>query len=473
MTNQALLFDKRHVVGVWGNGYIGYSTMLHLAANGVSCIGYDPDQTRVDSINKAVHPVPGLGDWLMIDPVPLLQSGRMRATISLIDILKKETIVHVVAVPTERKGAPWWDPLSQVIRHIAQFLSEGQEQPEHPPLVIIESTLAPGTTDLIVLPILRSHGLEVGRNLLLGIAPRRDWFIAPDKNLRTLDRVYCGFDDRSAVAMFEFLNILCDKLHRAADYRICEMVKCIENAYRHVEIMLANQLSLAYPHIDMREVLRLAGTKWNMGSFQPSFGTGGYCIPLAGQYVLQGATHPELLTILSEAFASDLEMRRRVAQAVVNRGCKSVGILGLSYRGNIKVSVMSPAILIAKHLAESGIRVAIHDPYFTVAEIWETTGLEVFELPEDLDQFDCVLVNADHNQYLDAEVQEAILLRAHKLLVIDNHGVWSQWPWPQKAAYYQPGSSGWLTLRKFGSLVASDLMNPASDLSAAILSLPD
>ena len=444
MAYREALLNGGNIAGIWGTGYIGYSTMLHLAASGITCLGYDPDKVRVDHINQGMHPVPGLENWLSIEPKPLLSSGRFRATCNVDEILAPEVIVHIIAVPTERDGSPWWDPLVQVIRHLSQTFAERKQQPGLLPLIIIESTLAPGTIDLMLRSILSSYRLEIGRRLLLGIAPRRDWFIAPDKNLRTLDRIYCGVDEDSADAVYEVLNILCAKLHRASDYRVCELVKCVENAYRHVEIMLANQLSLAYPGIDIREVLLLAGTKWNMGQFRPSFGTGGYCIPLAGQYVLQGATHPEVLTLLSAAFESDLEMRRRVAQTVIARGCKSVGILGLSYRGNIKVSVMSPALLIAKHLTKAGASVMIHDPYFTAAEIERATGLPVLQLPEGLGEIDCLLVNADHQRYLEPDIRDAVLQLADRLLVIDNYGAWAGWAWPFGAAYFQPGSSSWL-----------------------------
>lgn len=443
MTYKKALLENKYTVGIWGTGYIGYTTMLHLAAEGVVCLGYDPDHQKVEQINSGGHPVPGLNEWIKIDPLPLLAEHRIRTTGNVQEMLDRNVLVHVVAVPTERDGQPWWEPLRQVVNHLADALAVGERRTP-PPLVVIESTLAPGTTDQLILPILAAHGLEIGRDLLLGIAPRRDWFVAPDKTLRTLDRIFCGIDADSAEATYEFLSILCMNLHRASNHRVGELVKCVENAYRHVEIVLANQLCLGYPHVDIREVLSLAGTKWNMGLFHPSFGTGGYCIPLAGQYVMQGATYPENLSLLSAAFESDMDMRRRVAQAVLSRGHRAVGILGLAYRGDLKVSTMSPSLLIAKHLLDAGASVKIHDPFYSAEEITRATGSPTFELPDELEQFDTLLVSANHERYMEPDVKRAVLARADNLLIIDNYGAWSDWEWPSQAEYYRAGSRGWL-----------------------------
>ena len=91
------------------------------------------------------------------------------------------------------------------------------------------------------------------------------------------------------------------------------MVKSIENAYRHMEITLANQLSLAYTNENMREVLKLVGTKWNIGTYHPGFGTGGYCIPLSSQYVLREVKDKSKLTLLRETIKTDTNINIRNA----------------------------------------------------------------------------------------------------------------------------------------------------------------
>ena len=106
-----------------------------------------------------------------------------------------------------------------------------------------------------MLPVLRQRGLEAGVDLLIGLAPRRDWFLAEGFGLRELDRIYSGTDPQSTLATHDVLGLVNDVLHQAPSHREGELVKCVENAYRHMDITLANELTLAFPDVDMVEVL--------------------------------------------------------------------------------------------------------------------------------------------------------------------------------------------------------------------------
>jgi UDP-N-acetyl-D-mannosaminuronate dehydrogenase len=261
-------------VGVWGTGYIGFSTLANFAANGVKCLGTDTNPDTVQAVNEGRVPVANLEYWLGFDPKPLVDAGMIRATTGWKELLNDEIAVHMIAIPTEKGDKPWDGALRDVTEKIAKVEIKHSSSP----LMIIESTLTPKKTDELVIPILESAGLRVGRDIHVGVAPRRDWFISPEKNLKNLPRVLGGTTPETTKLMIDVLSIVCDRLLPAPDHRHAEMVKSIENAYRHVEITLANQLSLAYPDIDMTEVLRLVGTKWNIGTYHPSFGTGGYCL---------------------------------------------------------------------------------------------------------------------------------------------------------------------------------------------------
>src|SRR5205823_2834786 len=143
-----------------------------------------------------------------------------------------------------------------------------------------------------------------------------------------------------------------------------------------------NELSLAYPHLDIRRVLELVGTKWNVGTFRPSFGIGGYCIPLAGRYLLQGARHPERLSLLQATIASAEAQPRRVAEYLARRGdIRRVGILGLSYTSDVKVWSHSPTTRIVPLLRQDGLEVKVNDPHYTAAEIRQIVGVDSFAYP--------------------------------------------------------------------------------------------
>ena len=439
----ALLSGQR-LVGVWGTGYIGYSTLVNFAANGVKCLGTDTSPSIVQAVNEGKVPVANLEYWLGFDPKPLIDAGMISATTDWKELLKDEIAVHFIAIPTEKGDKPWDGALKDVTEKIAKIEAKRNSSL----LMIIESTLTPEKTDELVIPILESAGLRVGRDIHVGVAPRRDWFISPEKNLKTLPRVVGGTTPETTKLMTDVLSIVCDHLVPAVDHRHAEMVKSIENAYRHVEITLANQLSLAYPNVDMTEVLKLVGTKWNIGTYHPSFGTGGYCIPLSSQYLLSGTGHPERLSILKAAVDTDSELPVMVADALASRDAKKVGVLGLSYKGDLKVHILSPTLKIVSRLKGKGIEVKVHDPYYSHNEIRQIVGTETFAFPEGMKEFDAIVVVAGHRAYM--AVPESTILKnlVNCKLVLDNvEEAWKRIDFSAAGIeYHAAGDRGWLLI---------------------------
>jgi nucleotide sugar dehydrogenase len=222
------------------------------------------------------------------------------------------------------------------------------------------------------------------------------------------------------------------------------MVKSIENAYRHVEITLANQLSLAYPKENMREVLKLVGTKWNIGTFYPGFGSGGYCIPLSSQYVLQNIKKKKDLTLLRETIKTDKNINLLIARSLVKKKFKNIGVLGLSYKGNLKVSILSPIIPFVKELKKHKMNVKVFDPYYSKKEIHEILGVKSFRFPQDLKQFDCLILAVDHNIF--KKKTNLIFKNLNKVsFILDNNGVWENFKNKlKKHNYHMSGNIGWI-----------------------------
>lgn len=436
------LLSGRYKVAVWGTGYIGFSTMANLAAAGVSCVGTDISDTMVNTINEGRIPVPNMEYWLGFDTKYLVDSKLIRATTNWKQVLTDNFPVHMISIPTEKGEKPWDGALQDVITKIA---SNYKSLPR-PTIVIIESTLTPNKTDTLVIPIFKKHGVEVGKDIMLGVAPRRDWFISPEKNLKTLPRIAAGTTPESTREIISILSIICDHLIPAPDHKHAEIVKSVENAFRHVEITLANQLSLAYPNLNITEVLRLVGTKWNVGTFHPSFGTGGYCIPLSSKYVLEGAEDPENLTILQDTIRSDEKLPVLLADRVVKNGFSNVGILGLSYKGDLKVHILSPTLRISKRLMELGVKVKVNDPYYTKDEIKKITGAENFQFPDGLSEFDCILIVAGHRAYKAISESQLKQHLTNCRLVIDNlEETWKEFDWESIGVKYLiAGGKNWL-----------------------------
>ena len=281
----------------------------------------------------------------------------------------------------------------------------------------------------------------IGKNILLSVAPRRDWFIEGGKNLENLDRVYGATDKKSTKVTKDVLSIVCKKLHEASSYKVSEMVKSVENAYRHMDITLANQLSIAFPKDNIREVLKLVGTKWNVEAFHPGIGAGGYCIPLSSRYILSQVKNINKLSLLRETVKTDDGMSKLIANSIAKKGLKKIGVLGLSYKGDLKVSVLSKVIPLVKILVKKKIKVKLYDPYFSNKEIYDAVKVKTFNFPKDLPNFDCLILSVDHKQF---KIRKNILEKYLKncKLIIDHDGVWKKYK--LKNNYHLSGDRGWI-----------------------------
>ena len=437
MNYKSLLKGKKFKIAVWGTGYIGLSTMVYFAKKKIKCTGYDINAEKIRKINSGTLPLADLKKWFGFDIKGLVKQKYLKATSNYKDLISEDFLVHFIAIPTEKNGKPYYKPLINVLNNISNI----KKNIKNPPILIVESTLAPKVSDKKIIPFLKKKKLIVGKNILLSVAPRRDWFIEGGKNLENLDRVYGATDKRSTKVTKDVLSIVCKKLHAASSYKVSEMVKSVENAYRHMDITLANQLSLAFPKDNIREVLKLVGTKWNVEAFHPGIGAGGYCIPLSSRYILSQVKNMNKLSLLRETIKTDDGMSKLIANSVAKKGFKKIGILGLSYKGNLKVSVLSKVIPLVKSLLKKNLKVQLYDPHFSKKEIYDAVKVKTFNFPKDLPNFDCLIISVDHNQFkLPKNILEKHLKNCK--LIIDHDGVWKKYN--LKNNYHLTGDHGWI-----------------------------
>ena len=438
MNYQKLLRSKKFKIAVWGTGYIGLSTMVYFSKENINCIGYDIDKEKIRKINSGILPLKDLKTWFGFDIKKLVKQNYLKATSDFDDLNKENFLVHFIAIPTEKDGKPYYEPLLNVLDKIVKLKNVDNQ---FPPIIIVESTLAPKVSDNKIIPFLEKSKLEIGKDILFSVAPRRDWFIEGVKNLKNLDRVYGSTDRRSALATRDVLSIVCKKLHEASSYKVSEMVKSVENAYRHMDITLANQLSLAFPKDNMREVLKLVGTKWNLETFHPGIGTGGYCIPLSSRYILSQVKDKNKLTLLRETIKTDDNMNLILAKSIAKKRFKKIGILGISYKRNIKVSVLSKVIPLVRSLKKNKLNVKLNDPYFTDKEIKDILDVKTFKFPNDLNKFDCIIITVDHKQFKIPEKKLKKYLKKCKFIV-DHDGAWKNYNLSNN--YHLSGDSNWI-----------------------------
>ena len=434
------LKKRKQKIAVWGSGYIGLSTMAHFSKKKIKCVGFDIDKKKVNTINSGKLPIKELKDWFGFNIKDLVKKKYLRATDNHNILSDNSFSVHFVAIPTEKNGKPFFNILFNILKKLVVII---QKKNKIKPVIIIESTLTPQCSEKKILPFFLKYNLVPGKDFIYGVAPRRDWFVEGTKSLVEIDRVFGSTDIVSSKIIRNILSIVCKNLHEASSHKVSEMVKSIENAYRHMEIALANQLSLAYPKENMREVLKLVGTKWNVGTYHPGFGTGGYCIPLSSQYVLKEIKNKSKLTLLRETIKTDNNINILIAKSLIKKGYKKIGVLGLSYKGNLKVDILSPVIPFIKFLKSKRVKVKLFDPHYSSKEVKKILGVSTFKYPNDLSKFDCIVISVDHKEF------KTNLKNIRKYLfnckfILDNMNVWGKIDFPKHLNYKISGEKNWI-----------------------------
>ena len=427
-------------IAVWGSGYIGLSTMAFFSRKKIKCVGYDINEKTVDTINSGKLPITELKDWFGFDIKSSVKKRYLQASNDHKIFYNDSFNVHFIAIPTEKNGKPFFDILFNVLEKLIKII---KTKNKIRPVVIIESTLTPQCSEKKIIPFFKKHNLVPGKDFIYGVAPRRDWFVEGTKSLVDIDRVFGSTDVNSSKIIKDILSIVCKNLHEATSHKVSEMVKSIENAYRHMEITLANQLSLAYPNENMREVLKLVGTKWNVGTYHPGFGTGGYCIPLSSQYVLKEVKNKSKLTLLRETIKTDTNINILIAKSLIKKGYKKIGVLGLSYKGNLKVDILSPVIPFIKYLKSRGISVSLFDPYYSIKEIKQIAGVKSFKYPQDLNKFDCIVISIDHKEFK-TKMKSITKYLSNCKYILDNMKVWEKINFPKRITYKISGEKNWI-----------------------------
>jgi nucleotide sugar dehydrogenase len=429
------LRSRKRAVGIWGCGAIGSSAAYYLGRVGLRCIGYDIVEERVREIREGRFQTTSAHVETVTTPEqPLDVTGTTRWR----DLEAANIGVHLVCVPTERAAEPSSAALEDVMPRIARVV-RATPPTATPPLVSIESTILPRWLKEVVLPALRAEGLEVGRDVLVGAAPRRDWFNGADYTIETLPRIVGGCDAAATALLVAFYSLICRTVYPAIDAEHAAFTKVIENLIRYQGITLGNTLALAFPQFDMRHILRLASTKWNIPYYYPSLGIGGHCIPLAPQYVLEESDvdNPYLqpvrdaIAFNEEYFSHLLQQRLQPLLA----GKRSVGVLGLAYTPDAKMHKLSPAFAVLDALRQTP-RLRLHDPYYSVEEIDDLCSVPAMNFPQDLPDCDVIVLVTAHSAYLHCPVEEYI---APGTVIIDNVGAWRGRTFATDVRYYEVG----------------------------------
>jgi len=399
---------------VFGLGYVGLPTAAVFASKGFTVIGVDVDAVKVDAVNHGVSYIkePGLDELLR----KAVSEGKLKATVDADEALGVCDVV-LVDVPTPvKEGIADLSYVTDVLRKVSKRLRRGV-------LIVIESTIPPGTTSGLAKEILeKGSGLRVEKDFYLAHVPER---IAPGKAIEELlnaPRVVGGVGPRSTERAVDVYRRVNSNL-LATDATTAEFVKLIENTYRDLNIAFANLLALIAERlgIDAYEAIRLASTHPRVKIHQPGSGVGGPCLT-KDPYMLAsllpdfwGSKLIRLARKLNDYMPLHMvEIAERVAKIEgFELNGSRITVLGSAYKGGVDDTRESPAKVVVNELLKRGAKVVVNDPYTT-----ESFGAEY---SSDIDKAakgsDMIIVVTDHPEYRDLDLERIGALMRRKIIV--------------------------------------------------------
>src|SRR6185369_11959607 len=263
------LNERRAVVGVIGLGYVGLPLAVEFATAGLSVIGFDLDQSRVDAINAGRSYIP---DVPTENVGSLVKSGKLAASTDFANLAKTDAVIICVPTPLRKTKEP----------DISYILAAAEQVKNHlhsPQLIVLESTTYPGTTDEVLLPMLEETGLVLDTDFFLAFSPER---VDPGNKLfqtHNIPKVVGGVSPLSTDVAAALYQTIVSEVHKVSSARVAETTKLLENTYRSVNIGLVNELAQLCYHlgVDSWEVIEAAATKpFGFMAFYPGPGIGGH-----------------------------------------------------------------------------------------------------------------------------------------------------------------------------------------------------
>jgi len=385
-------------IGVVGLGYVGLPLAVEFGKH-FRTLGFDIKKTRVVELKA------GRDSTLEVDSAELKTARHLTFSTSIKDLADCRVFIATVPTPIDDYKRPDLRPIVGASELIGQVLKKGD-------VVIFESTVYPGCTEEVAIPILeKASGLKYNRDFYAGYSPER---INPgDKQHRlpTIRKVTSGSTPEAA----DFVDSLYGSIIKAGTYKassikVAEAAKVIENTQRDVNIALINELALIFKRLDIdtEEVLLAAGTKWNFLPFRPGL-VGGHCIGVDPYYLTHKAQevgyHPEM--ILAGRRLNDnmgLYVAQQVAQLMIERRIHVKGarvlVMGLTFKENCPDLRNSKVVDVIRELQKYGARVDVFDPWVDAGEAEHEYGLRPVRRPV-ARTYDSIVMAVAHQQFRD------------------------------------------------------------------------
>ncbi len=414
------IIKRQEKISLIGLGYVGMPIAVAFSKK-ADVIGFDLNEEKIKLYQEGIDPTKEVGDEAI---------KQCTVTFTANEEKLQEAKFHIVAVPTpvKKDHTPDLSPVEGASRILGRNLRKGS-------IVVYESTVYPGVTEEICVPILeKESGLVCGKDFKIGYSPER---INPgDKihRLETITKIVSGMDVETLEEIANVYRIVVEAgVYEAENIKVAEAAKVIENSQRDINIAFMNELSIIFNKmgIDTQAVLKAASTKWNFLNFQPGL-VGGHCIGVDPYYLTYKAEqlgyHSQI--ILSGRRIND-DMGKYVAENLVKNLIKQdknvkdakVAILGFTFKENCPDTRNTKVIDIVNELKEYGIGPLIVDPQADAAEADSLYGIQ-FEEMENLQNLDAVVLAVGHNEFRKLSIDKLNSLYTNeKRILLDIKGI--------------------------------------------------
>jgi len=392
-------------IAVIGLGYVGLPLAVEFGYK-FSTIGFDINRARVNELND------GVDKTLEVDSEKLKSSGNLVCTADMNDI--KDCNYYIVTVPTpiDEYKKPDLAPLVKSSETVGKVLSKGD-------VVIYESTVYPGCTEEICVPVLEKFsGLKFNEDFFCGYSPER---INPGDKVHTvtkIKKVTSGSTPEIGRKVDElYKSVITAGTHLASSLKVAEAAKVIENSQRDVNIAFVNELALIFDRmgIDTVEVLEAAGTKWNFLPFRPGL-VGGHCIGVDPFYLTYKAEalgyHPQV--ILSGRRINDnmgVFIAGKIVKLMIQKGVQVKGakvlMLGITFKENCPDIRNSKVVDVIGELLEFGCDVDVYDPWADPEEVKEEYDIELIRNPDsEILNYDSIVLAVSHDKFKNFDLEQ-------------------------------------------------------------------
>lgn len=411
------LKNNEQRISVIGLGYVGLPLAIELAKT-YTVTGFDVNEPKIAQYLAGKDVTDEVGD-------EAIQTSSLYFTNNETDL--KDCTFHIVAVPTpiNTDKTPNLAPIIGASEAIGRNLTKGS-------IVVYESTVYPGTTEEICIPILeKASGLTFGTDFKVGYSPER---INPGDKINTLTKItkiVSGSDKealREIAAVYD--HIIVAGVHEAESIKVAEAAKVIENSQRDINIAFMNELSMVFNKMDIntQAVLDAAATKWNFLKFTPGL-VGGHCIGVDPYYFTYKA---EQLGYHSQIILAGRKINDNMGKHVAENVIKSlvhakidvhqarIGIFGLTFKENVGDVRNTKVIDIINELEDYGVELIVHDPEADPEDVQREYDIALAD-EADVKDLDCIIFAVPHEAYKEKYALETIrpLYRSNKRVLID------------------------------------------------------